>query len=250
MIRRRPSRDTCRSCKREYAFWMEGAERLRPGTAHRHVVALADGSILNRYWDDRDTPRDESYRDDTELARASGRAGRGRCSATFAPRPKAAGTSARVGLPTRHTRATIDTTEIVPIDLNSLLFGLENAIRAGCERGADEACARRICATRRGAARCDRSIPLGCSAAAPISTIDGRSASASARVSAATLYPLFVALASERQAAAVAKIAARNCCRPGGIVTTTLETGAAMGRAQRLGAACSGSRSRVAPLSA
>ena len=51
--------------KREYAFWMEGAQSLRRGRAHRRVVALPDGSILNRYWDDRDTPRDESYREDT-----------------------------------------------------------------------------------------------------------------------------------------------------------------------------------------
>ncbi|MGH8276154.1 MAG: trehalase family glycosidase, partial [Steroidobacteraceae bacterium] len=59
--------------QREYAFWMEGAGGLRPGHAHRRVVAMPDGSILNRYWDDRDTARDESYREDTELARASGR---------------------------------------------------------------------------------------------------------------------------------------------------------------------------------
>ena len=35
------------------------------GGAHRRVVAMPDGSVLNRYWDDRDTPRDESYREDT-----------------------------------------------------------------------------------------------------------------------------------------------------------------------------------------
>ncbi len=46
--------------KTEYAFWMEGASDLKPGGAHRHAVALDDGSILNRYWDDSDAPRDES----------------------------------------------------------------------------------------------------------------------------------------------------------------------------------------------
>src|SRR5438874_2715040 len=49
--------------RREHAFWMEGARGLRPGTAHRRVVALADGALLNRYWDDRDSPRDEAYLD-------------------------------------------------------------------------------------------------------------------------------------------------------------------------------------------
>src|SRR5258708_8925392 len=59
--------------RREHAFWMQGAQGLRAGTAQRRVVALAEGSMLNRYWDDRDSPRDEAYRHDSELARASGR---------------------------------------------------------------------------------------------------------------------------------------------------------------------------------
>ena len=44
-------------------------------------------------------------------------------------------------------------------------------------------------------------------------------------VSAATLYPLFVSLASKDQAAAVANITARELLKAGGIVTTTLATG-------------------------
>ncbi|MGC1522614.1 MAG: trehalase family glycosidase, partial [Steroidobacteraceae bacterium] len=59
--------------RQEYAFWMEGAQGLMAGASHRRVVALSDGSVLNRFWDDSDAPRDEAYREDTELARASGR---------------------------------------------------------------------------------------------------------------------------------------------------------------------------------
>ncbi len=45
------------------------------------------------------------------------------------------------------------------------------------------------------------------------------------RVSAATIYPLFVSLASKEQAAAVANITARELLKAGGIVTTTVATG-------------------------
>ena len=55
--------------EREYRFWMEGAEGLAPGAAHRRVVRLADGSLLNRYWDDLAVPRDEAYLEDIETAR-------------------------------------------------------------------------------------------------------------------------------------------------------------------------------------
>ncbi len=54
----------------EHAFWMEGADRVAPGGAHRRVVRLPDGSLLNRYWDDRPEPRPESYREDFALGQS------------------------------------------------------------------------------------------------------------------------------------------------------------------------------------
>jgi alpha,alpha-trehalase len=209
--------------QREYAYWMHGAAGLRPGRAHRHVVALPDGSILNRYWDDRDTPRDESYAQDVELARASGR----REHLVF--RDIRAAAESGWDFSTRwfadpKDRASIDTTELVPSDLNSLLFGLENAIRLGCERRSDASCARKFAA--RAAVRhaaIDRYL-WDPSAGAYLDYRWTRRERI-ARVSAATLYPLFVALASDGQAAAVASTAAVELLEAGGIVTTPLVSG-------------------------
>jgi alpha,alpha-trehalase len=209
--------------RREYAFWMDGASRLGRGSAYRRVVAMPDGSILNRYWDDRDTPRDESYREDTELAQASGRPVQQVFRDIRAAAESGWDFSSR-WFADGHTRATIDTTEIVPIDLNSLLFGLENAIRMGCQHGADTACASEF--ARRAAARhaaIDRYLwdaVSGC-------YVDYRWTQRSpvARVSAATLYPLFLSLASQSQAAAVARTVIRELLKAGGIVTTPLDTG-------------------------
>jgi alpha,alpha-trehalase len=126
--------------RREYAFWMDGEHAVRPGEAHRRVVAMPDGTVLNRYWDDSDAPRDESYREDTQLARESGRP------AAQLYRDIRAAAESGWDFGSRwfadgRTRATMDTTEIVPIDLNSLLYGLESAIRSGCQREGDAACA-------------------------------------------------------------------------------------------------------------
>lgn len=38
---------------------MEGVETLQAGQQNKRVVKLDDGTILNRYWDERDTPRPE-----------------------------------------------------------------------------------------------------------------------------------------------------------------------------------------------
>jgi alpha,alpha-trehalase len=209
--------------KSEYAFWMEGAQQLPAGSAHRRVVAMPDGAILNRYWDDRDTPRDESWREDTELARSSGRpvaqvfrdiraaaeSGWDFSSRWFAD-PKA--------------RASIDTTQIVPIDLNSLLFGLENAIQVGCRARGDRGCAAEF-ARRARARRAAVDRYLWDAAAGSYLDYQWRQRVRIARLSAATLYPLFVGLASPAQAAAVAASARRELLDPGGIVTTPLVTG-------------------------
>lgn len=83
--------------QKEYAYWMEGAQALKPGTAERHVVKLADGSVLNRYWDASPTPRQESWLQDVNTAEQAPDRPRRRSGVTCALAPKVAGTSARAG---------------------------------------------------------------------------------------------------------------------------------------------------------
>jgi alpha,alpha-trehalase len=209
--------------KREYAFWMEGAAGLAAGTAHRRVVALGNGTVLNRYWDDLDTPRDESYAEDVKLAQASHRPAR----TVYRDIRAAAESGWDFGsrwFDDPKDRSTIVTTEIVPVDLNSLLYGLENAIRTGCERAADAACVRDF--TQRADAR-RGAIDRYLWDAQRGAYFDYRwtQRAAIARISAATLYPLFVSVASKAQAGAVAVSVRDQLLQPGGVVTTPLATG-------------------------
>ena len=209
--------------RREYAFWMEGAAGLRPGSAHRRVVAMADGAILNRYWDDADTPRDESYREDAQLAVRSGRIPRQLYRDVRAAAESGWDFSSRWFADGRNL-ATINTTQIIPIDLNSLLFGLEQAIGAGCARTGDEACAREF--TQRAAARRDAvNHYLWDASAGVYRDYQWVKRSQVPRISAATLYPLFVDLAAKPQALAVATAVSRHLLKSGGIVTTPLLSG-------------------------
>jgi alpha,alpha-trehalase len=209
--------------KAEYQFWMEGAGDLKPGEAHRRVVALPDGAILNRYWDDRDTPRDESYRDDLELARASGRPPAEVFRDIRAAAESGWDFSSRWFADAR-TKATIDTTDILPVDLNSLLYGLENAIARGCEHRGERACAtefRQRAAQRRTAI--DRYM-WDPGAGVYFDYLWTAHASLK-RLSAATLYPLFSGCASRPQGAQVAAAVRARLLKAGGIVTTPLATG-------------------------
>jgi alpha,alpha-trehalase len=125
----------------EHAFWMAGAAGLKPGEARERVARLSDGAILNRYWDDRADPRDESYREDAALAaRAPGRP----AAAVYRDLRAAAESgwdfSSR-WLGDGRSLETIRTTRIAPVDLNSLLYGLETAIARNCGALGDRACA-------------------------------------------------------------------------------------------------------------
>jgi alpha,alpha-trehalase len=209
--------------RREHAFWMAGEASVGPGDAARRVVRLADGMLLNRYWDDADTPRDEAWREDVALAKASGRPPAEMYRALRAAAESGWDFSSR-WLADGHTLATIETPTIAPVDLNSLLAGLEAAIEAGCQRAGDRACAQEFKArlrARRAAidrhlwdARGGRYLDLHWASLQPVP-----------RVSAATVYPLFARIASHAQARRVAATLRRELLVPGGLATTTLHTG-------------------------
>jgi alpha,alpha-trehalase len=207
----------------EHAFWMQGEAGLKPDSAHRRVVAMPDGAVLNRHWDDADTPRDESYREDSELARSTGR------NAPQLYRDLRAAAESGWDFSSRwfadgSTLASINTTEIIPIDLNSLLFGLENAIKAGCAHAKDTPCVNEF--THRAAARREAVNRYLWDAADGVYRDYGWLKRAQVpRISAAVVYPLFVAMADKPQAAAVARAVSRDLLKAGGVVTTPLTSG-------------------------
>jgi alpha,alpha-trehalase len=209
--------------KSEYAFWMDGADHLAAGGAFRRAVRLDDGSILNRYWDDSDSPRDESYAEDVALARASPRPPQTIWRDIRAAAESGWDFSSRWFADGR-TLQSIDTTEILPVDLNALLFGLENAIRAGCERSGDRDCVADF--TRRAEARraaIDRT--LWDPSRGVYLDYRWTRKERIGRISAATLYPLFTKVASAAEAASVAAAVERELLEPGGIVATPVDTG-------------------------
>jgi alpha,alpha-trehalase len=212
-----------RDLEREYAYWMAGAEGLRPGEARRNVVDMPDGSILNRYWDARDTPRDEGYRNDVLTARASGMPAAQVYRDIRAAAESGWDFSSRWFGDHQHM-TTIRTTSIVPVDLNSLLYGMEEAIARGCGAEHALACEQEFDArAHRRKQAMDRY--LWDAKAGYFVDYDWRGGKGRDELSAATLYPLFVGLATSQQAAQVATVVRSRLLKGGGIVTTTIHSG-------------------------
>jgi len=209
--------------KAEHAFWMQDSDSAKPGAPARRVVVMPDGSLLNRYWDARDTPRDESYREDVAIAASSDREKPGlyrdiRAAAEsgwdFSSRWLADGKALR----------TMQTTSIVPPDLNSLLYGLEQAIAAGCRRSADHACVRSY-EDKAAARRAAISRYLWNENTGLFDDYHWREQRLLGHVTAAALYPLFAGLATHAQAARVADVVGEQLVRDGGLVATDQFTG-------------------------
>lgn len=106
---------------KEHDYWMDKSYPTK------HVVHLNDGIILNRYYDQTDTPRPESYVQEYELHEHH----EGDASLLFRNLRAACESgwdfSGRWFTDGR-TFTTIDTINILPVDLNCLLYHLETSI--------------------------------------------------------------------------------------------------------------------------
>lgn len=208
--------------RKEHAFWMRGEEGLQPGEADRHVVRLRDGAILNRYWDELEIPRDEAYREDVETARASGRPVNEVYRNLRAAAESGWDFSSR-WLADGQSLGTIRTTELVPPDLNSLLYKLESTIQLGCKVTKDLRCARDMevrAAARKAAIRRH----LWNAEVNAFTDYDWRRSESSREVTAATLYPLYVRVSSPQQARSVANTVRARLLASGGLATTERRT--------------------------
>lgn len=204
--------------KREHAWWMDGASEIGPGESLKHVARLADGSLVNRYWDPRDTPRDESWREDTATARGSDRP------AVDVYRDLRAGAESGWDFSSRWLDgadlSSIRTTAIAPIDLNAFLYGLETKIAERSER--TDAARYRALATTRRETLCKH---FWNERDGFFFDYDLEQAAQRSRSSAAALTPLLVGVATQSQADRTARFVRNHYVAPGGLRTTLLNSG-------------------------
>ncbi len=209
--------------EKEYKYWMDGAESLKKGEAYRRVVRLPNGAVLNRFWDDQAIPRDEAYFEDLETVAKSSRL------ATDIYRNLRAACESGWDFSSRwltddKNLSSIHTTALLPIDLNALIFHLEQTLAKANHMAGNAARAKyfELLAARRQALV---QTLLWDSKQGIFTDYNWQQGQLTQRLTAATLYPLFLKLATPAQAHQVARNVERTLLKSGGIVTTPVHSG-------------------------
>jgi alpha,alpha-trehalase len=228
--------------QKEYAYWMEGADKMKD-PAFKRIVKLPGGTILNRYWDESTTPRQESYKEDYETAEAVALELAMRIKVSTPEKLKEI-LDANKAATCTHLRAgacsgwdfssrwftdpanikTIQTTNIIPVDLNCLMYSMETIIAKALKLDGKMSQSKNFTSK---AAKRKAAINKYCWNAQTGFFYDYNFVESKQTdiISAAAVFPLFVKIATPVQAACVAKTVTASLLKDGGIVTTTNTTG-------------------------
>ncbi|MBT8183699.1 MAG: alpha,alpha-trehalase TreF [Eudoraea sp.] len=203
--------------KKEYEFWMEG--RNAKNTPIKHCVSTPLG-VMNRYFDLGTTPRQESYREDyTQVQTVGGgikmyqdlRAG-AESGWDFSSRWFADGKSIE----------TIETTDIIPVDLNALLYGLEEVLTRCFQDDPAYVASLKMSMDNRKTFLNEYCWKEAEGVYADFNWVDQKQTTVK---SLAMVYPLFFGMSTQQQADEVANYLEKHFLKPGGVVTTLNNTG-------------------------
>lgn len=212
------------SLVKEYNFWMNGLVDIQNNKSPLfRVIKLENKYILNRFYDSKDTPREEMFRDDwkfidfnTSLNDPLFRNIRAACESgwDFSSR----------WLKDAKDLSTIRTTDLCPIDLNCLLWHLEKLI-SECYKIVEEhelSLNYAMIANNRKKAIQEL---FWNEESGFFFDYNWKETSPSDRLSLAGVYPLFFKIATQEQADKCAKIIQSDFLKSGGVVTSPYNSG-------------------------
>jgi len=207
---------------KEHNFWMKGMEQLgAKNTAVNRIALMADGTVLNHYSDEFVTPRPESYKEDVELAKRV--TDKKKLYKNIRAACESGWDFSSRWYKQNQDFSSIHTTEIIPVDLNCLLFNLEETIAEAYQLSNDTFLSEKY---QTAANRRKQGIDKYCwnkdeNFYFDYDYFEGRQKQS---LTLAAAFPLFFKLASPAQAESVANYLQKHFLYAGGLSTTTVTT--------------------------
>src|SRR5258705_2205355 len=206
--------------QKENNYWMNETGPTK------HAVKMPDGSVLNRYYDQLDTPRPESYRQDLETSEAP----KADPKVIFRNLRSAAESgwdfSSRWFADGQNI-TTIKTTDLIPVDLNCLLYHLEVTL-ASAFRVRSDAAKNDLALAKEFDERAEQrknAINEYCWSSDANWYVDcDTKGKLSHEITLAGVAPLFFLVAPNERIEGMVKVLKESFLQPGGVVTTLRET--------------------------
>lgn len=211
----------------EYRFWIKGRKtlgKLEETAAMRRVVRMSDGSMLARYYDNKTTPRPESLREDLETADDGDKSNDEKLYLDLRAGAESGWDFTSRWFADSKDISSIHTTDIVPIDLNCLLYHLETTIAETYQSMYQTLLARkflRLAEARKAAIH----KYLWSEKEQFFMDYDFRKSGHTEHVTLAAAFALYAKVATSTQAKAVADRLENDFLEKGGLVTTLVDSG-------------------------
>jgi alpha,alpha-trehalase len=204
--------------EKEYAYWMDKSAPTK------HVVKMPDGSVLNRYWDQRATPRQESYYEDVTVAKKLPEKERATLYRNFRSAAESGWDFSSRWMKDGKNLYTLQTTNLIPVDLNCLLYHLEQTLAKAFRQKDD---AQKATAYKNAAQKRKAAILKYCWSPKQNWFVDYNIADKkqSSCLTLAGMFPFFLSIAGEQQMHAAKTIVEKKFLQSGGVVTTLSATG-------------------------
>ncbi len=209
----------------EYRFWIKGKSKLskQEHKAFARIVEMPNGLYLNRYYDNKATPRPESLLEDTSVADAADR-DKDRLYLHLRAGAESGWDFSSRWFHDPSNIHTIHTADIIPIDLNCLLHQLESTIAETYRILKNPLLARKF---QRLADKRQQAIMTYCWDETEKFFVDYNfhEGKPTGRMTLAGVFPLYVGIASKTQADMVAERLRNEFLHDGGLVTTLIDNG-------------------------
>jgi alpha,alpha-trehalase len=201
--------------QKEYNFWMRGFDIVSlEEPQYEHCVLLKENEVINRYFDSNDAPRQEAYREDSGMGNFLNLRATCESGWDFSSR----------WLANKRYLSTVMTLDIFPVDLNALLYGLEQKLEKAYRLSGNVQEAEVFQSAQR--SRIDLmnnyhwSDSLGV-----LFDYQFEWEKPLQRYTPAMMYPLFFKMVTQEQAEKVVKNLKGKLLKSGGVVTSTYDSG-------------------------
>ncbi len=209
----------------EYVYWMDGFEEVPEGPyVGKHLIVLENGVYFNRYYGEKDIARAEAFGKETRWAQGFTGEKRNQFFRHLRTVCESGWDFSSRWYKNGMHKSTIEAMDLIPVDLNSLMYTVESTIAEFAEYNGDSEKANRFYELAEKRKSLINEYHFDDKTGA-YQDFNMHTLEKTGRLTLAMMYPLFAGVAEAEHAESVSKFAERYFLKKGGLSTTLIDSG-------------------------